>query len=294
MMNHIFKFQKQELVIITKEMTTKEFTGDVLFKGQDLAKALGYSNHRDAILRHVNTSDKVKIKNKDLLIENLKVNNAGENFITESGMYALILSSELESAKEFKFWVTSEVLPKIRKTGTYSILNKGELKIGDILNKELDSIIDVKIEEKLKGYKVKEVEELMAFYRAHGLTKKESRQLVAKTIRLKSTPENIINGYLQTERDEEIRRNYGQVKAYVRELTKVGYTQQEAWNSYAREVLLKTGYDLVKARGAIRAKGNSKASYLDAAKECGILKDSVSIIKRFANRKVKEKIGTVA
>lgn len=84
------------------------------FVGKDVADVLGYSNTRDALARHVDADDKNTVVNLD-------GNRGNPNMviINESGLYSLILSSKLPKAKEFKHWVTSEVLPSIRKTGGY-------------------------------------------------------------------------------------------------------------------------------------------------------------------------------
>lgn len=81
--------------------------------GKDVAMALGYSNTRDALSRHVDVEDK-GVVNHDTPSGIQKM-----TIINESGLYSLILSSKLESAKRFKRWVTSEVLPCIRKHGGY-------------------------------------------------------------------------------------------------------------------------------------------------------------------------------
>ena len=92
-----------------------EIDNEPWFVGKDVATALGYSNARKAIGDHVHEDDKGVTKwdtlggKQDLTI------------INESGLYALIFGSKLESAKRFKHWVTSEVLPAIRKTGNYNI-----------------------------------------------------------------------------------------------------------------------------------------------------------------------------
>lgn len=94
---------------------TVEISGEPWFVGKDVATALGYANPSNAVSVHVDKEDKTSY-----LIQvsgsNYKANTA---LINESGLYALILSSKLPSAKEFKHWVTSEVLPSIRKTGGY-------------------------------------------------------------------------------------------------------------------------------------------------------------------------------
>lgn len=87
----------------------------VWFVGKDVAEALGYSNPRNAVPTHVSDEDK----------QRTQIEYAGQRrdvtIINESGLYALIFGSRLESAKRFKHWVTSEVLPSIRKTGKYEI-----------------------------------------------------------------------------------------------------------------------------------------------------------------------------
>ena len=84
------------------------------FVGKDVAEALGYAKARNAIAAHVDAYDK-----KDAPIQGALGGNQEMTIINESGMYALIFGSKLESAKRFKRWVTSEVLPAIRKTGRY-------------------------------------------------------------------------------------------------------------------------------------------------------------------------------
>lgn len=92
-----------------------EIDGEPWFVGKDVAEALGYVNSRKAIADHVDEEDK-----KDgVTIRDSIGREQNPILINESGMYALILSSKLESAKKFKRWVTSEVLPSIRKSGTY-------------------------------------------------------------------------------------------------------------------------------------------------------------------------------
>ncbi len=91
--------------------------GEPWFVGKDVAEALGYSNTRDALRKHVENEDKTTVAICDTG-SNYKSNAV---IINESGLYSLILSSKLPSAKTFKRWVTAEVLPQIRKTGGYSV-----------------------------------------------------------------------------------------------------------------------------------------------------------------------------
>lgn len=90
-----------------------ENSGEPWFVGKDVAKVLGYSNPRDAIGKHVDEEDKGVAKC------DTPSGTQQMTVINESGLYSLILSSKLPQAKAFKRWVTSEVLPAIRKTGSY-------------------------------------------------------------------------------------------------------------------------------------------------------------------------------
>ena len=92
--------------------------GETFFVGKDVAEALGYKNTADAIIKHVDKEDRSTIAIRDSAYETRAV------VINESGLYSLVLSSKLEQAKAFKRWVTSEVLPLIRQTGTYSLHRK--------------------------------------------------------------------------------------------------------------------------------------------------------------------------
>lgn len=92
--------------------------GEPWFNATDITAALGYRNSRDAIAKHVAREDsRIFLKSQIATLEDFP--NRGLTFINESGLYALIFGSKLESAKQFKRWVTAEVLPAIRKTGGY-------------------------------------------------------------------------------------------------------------------------------------------------------------------------------
>lgn len=107
------------------QVRSVEVEGEPYFVAKDIAIALGYSNPRKAIIDHVDKEDKGVTKCDTL-------GGAQEiTIINESGLYSLILSSKLPSAKEFKRWITSDVLPKIRKTGGY--VNNDDLFINTYL-----------------------------------------------------------------------------------------------------------------------------------------------------------------
>ena len=90
---------------------------EVWFIGKDITMALGYSNDRKALQDNVDADDRRLIQKSPEVT--LEIPNRGITAINESGLYSLILSSKLSSAKKFKKWITSEVLPSIRKKGSY-------------------------------------------------------------------------------------------------------------------------------------------------------------------------------
>lgn len=96
--------------------------GEPWFVGKDVADVLGYTNSRKALADHVDDEDKNTVTFRDGT-----PGNPNQVIINESGLYSLIFSSKLESARRFKRWVTSEVLPAIRKTGNYSVPNETKL-----------------------------------------------------------------------------------------------------------------------------------------------------------------------
>ena len=96
------------------EIRAVEIDGEPWFVAKDVAEALGYSNSRDAIAKHVDGEDKNTVAIHDGI-----PGNPNQAVINESGIYALVFGSQLPGAKQFKRWVTSEVLPSIRKHGAY-------------------------------------------------------------------------------------------------------------------------------------------------------------------------------
>ena len=105
---------------------TVTINGEPWLVGKDVAEALGYSNTRDALDRHVATEDKNTVANPDG-----KRGNPNMTIINESGLYSLVLSSKLPTARRYKHWVTSEVLPSIRKHGLYATAETAERLLSD-------------------------------------------------------------------------------------------------------------------------------------------------------------------
>ena len=98
------------------EVRTLLINGEPYFVGKDVAQVLGYSNHRKALIDHVDDDDKTD----GVTIRDSIGREQTPVCINESGLYSLILKSKLPTAKQFKRWVTSEVLPTIRKHGVYA------------------------------------------------------------------------------------------------------------------------------------------------------------------------------
>lgn len=95
--------------------------GEPWFVGKDVAVALGYSDTADAVRNHVDNDDKMGGQNTDPYIIDSMGRKQYPVFINESGIYSLVFGSKLPNAKKFKHWVTSEVLPSIRKHGMYAV-----------------------------------------------------------------------------------------------------------------------------------------------------------------------------
>ena len=101
---------------VSHEVRSLLLNNEPWFVGKDVAEALGYSKARNAIATHIDSEDK-----KDAPIQGTLGGVQEMTVINESGLYSLVLSSKLPSAKKFKRWVTSEVLPALRKTGQYQV-----------------------------------------------------------------------------------------------------------------------------------------------------------------------------
>ena len=157
-----------------------ELNGEPWLVGKDVASSLGYKNTRDALSKHVDEEDKNTVAIYD------GIGNPNKIIINESGFYSLVLRSKLPEAKKFKRWVTSEVLPQIRKTGGYIPVNEEDdektimakaLQIMDRTIKMMDRTIerqDTKIHElegdvykleglAIKGYSLKDLSTCLGY-----------------------------------------------------------------------------------------------------------------------------------
>ena len=93
--------------------------GEAWLVGKDVAEVLGYENQNRDIVRHVDEDDRMMVDGKTQYQNGIELGQRGGWLINESGLYSLVLSSKLPTAKKFRRWVTSEVLPSIRKHGAY-------------------------------------------------------------------------------------------------------------------------------------------------------------------------------
>lgn len=127
-MSEVAKFEHSQF----GELRTVDIDGETWFVANDVSGSLGYSDPARAVKKHVDSEDKQEVSREGRGVRNGPPVDLGEHFaagvnsvvvINESGLYALIFGSRLESAKAFKRWVTSEVLPTIRKTGSYNLVN---------------------------------------------------------------------------------------------------------------------------------------------------------------------------
>ena len=111
-------FEETKLDIIKKD-------DNIWFRAKTVASILNYKNTCKAILNHVDSEDKITLKDlKPWGNESVPQKNDHVIYINESGLYSLILRSDMEKAKDFKRWITGDVLPSIRKTGRYEYLHK--------------------------------------------------------------------------------------------------------------------------------------------------------------------------
>lgn len=113
--NEIIFFKHEEF----GEIRTLNIDGEPWFIAKDIVEILGYENGSRDVNRHVDSEDKKLLTNQNYQNGTFEIPNRGLTIINESGLYSLILSSKLTSAKKFKRWVTSEVLPSLRKHGAY-------------------------------------------------------------------------------------------------------------------------------------------------------------------------------
>jgi prophage antirepressor-like protein len=149
------------------EIRIVEVNGEPWFVGRDVALALGYQKPENAIAAHVHEDDKTTT-----LLQGTGSNYKSKAIvINESGMYALVFGSKLEEAKEFKHWVTSEVLPSIRKHGMYAIedlINNPDLGIAALqaLKTERERVKELQLTTAIQKQQISELQPKATYYDA--------------------------------------------------------------------------------------------------------------------------------
>ena len=154
-MNELKIFKNSEF----GEIRTVEIDGEPWFVGKDVAEILGYANPSKALSDHVDEED--KLNNESLS----SLGQRGGWLINESGLYSLILSSKLSTAKKFKRWVTSEVLPSIRRTGAYGVQVPRTLKEALQLALEQEEKLEaLQLDNSIKTQQIAELQPKATYY----------------------------------------------------------------------------------------------------------------------------------
>ena len=234
----------------TNEIAVKEFVNDKFgeircvmidgepwFVGKDVAVSLGYSNPRKALIDHIDGDDKMDgVTIRDSIGREQK-----PIFINESGLYSLILSSKLPDAKKFKRWVTSEVLPSIRKTGAY------------IQDNEPESDVDALV----KG--------ILA---AQRILKEKDEQIYALTESNEQLSQENEAMHVENKTWDRIAIVNALVRSYANYRYSGKYMYSNGWNDFHRDMNYKYHINL-KSRKAHDEKGKyrSEISYLRGREE---------------------------
>lgn len=238
-MNELQIFSNEEF----GEIRTVTIDGEPWFVGKDVAESLGYADPNKAIAMHVDEEDKLNDKTASSL------GQRGGWLINESGLYSLILSSKLKSAKRFKHWVTSEVLPSIRKTGQYQMPN---------LSKEMQAIVlldtrTVQMQERLDRLEYdiplygSEADELCGHVKRKGVSAMGGKDSEAyKDTAIRAAVYRDI--YNQIKREFGIYSDDGRPKSYKALKRKYIYDAHELIDSYEVPQYLRESIDAVNAQ----------------------------------------------
>lgn len=253
-MNANTNYVTKEFLFNDQQVRTVVRDGEPWFVGKDVAIVLGYGNTKDALLSHIDEEDRAILQRSENAT--FEIPNRGLTIINESGLYSLIVSSKLPTAKDFKRWVTSEVLPTIRKHGAYMDM--------DVIEKTLtnpDFIIQLATTLKEEKQRRMEAEAKIAadehkvdFYNAVGstsatLTVERFAKLVTEKLGIQTGRNRMFqwlrkNGYLQANNMPYQRYiNNGWFKTY--EVVKAGHAftvpsitgkgQQKLFEEFAAE-----------------------------------------------------------
>lgn len=152
-MNELQIFQNEQFGTIRTAGTAEE----PLFCAADVCRALGYNNGRDAISRHCDEGDVVKRDTPTSSGVQLMA------FVNESGLYSLIFGSKLENARQFKRWVTSEVLPAIRKSGSYVAKKLSRKELAQMVLQQEEEMEMLRLENLRKDVRIEEQKPKVVF-----------------------------------------------------------------------------------------------------------------------------------
>ncbi|WP_250278009.1 phage antirepressor KilAC domain-containing protein [[Clostridium] colinum] len=234
-MNNIELFKNESF----GEVRTLLINDEVWFVGKDVAEALGYKNTRDALSKHIDIEDKTDVAIYD------GSQNRNMTIINESGLYSLILSSKLPQAKEFKRWVTNEVLPSIRKHGGYLTPQK----IEEVL---LNPDTIIKLATDLKEEKEKNA--------TLTLVNKQQEQVINE-LKPKATYYDLILQCPDLLSVTQIAKDYGMSGTRLnKKLNELGiqYKHRETWLLYSKYqdkgYTSSTTHDYVDSKGTIRSR----------------------------------------
>lgn len=253
-MNANTNYVTKEFLFNDQQVRTVVRDGEPWFVGKDVAIVLGYGNTKDALLSHIDEEDRAILQRSENAT--FEIPNRGLTIINESGLYSLIVSSKLPTAKDFKRWVTSEVLPTIRKHGAYmdtDIIEKS-LADPDFLIQLATTLKEEKQRRMEAEAKIAADEHKVDFYNAVGstsatLTVERFAKLVTEKLGIQTGRNRMFqwlrkNGYLQANNMPYQRYiNNGWFKTY--EVVKAGHAftvpsitgkgQQKLFEKFAAE-----------------------------------------------------------
>ena len=239
---------------------TLDINGEPWFVGKDVAEALGYSNTRDALAKHVDEEDKNSVAIHDGI-----PGNPNQTIINESGVYSLVFSSKLPTAKKFKHWVTSEVLPAIRKHGVFvmdDIINNTDALIEALQAFKAEKIRRqaLEVENAIQRQQIAEMEPKVSYYdkvlqspdpvktsiiaKDYGYSAKNFNQL------LKDLKVQYKQGDIWLLYQKYAGNGYTQTKTYAYDDKVHGCTGTSCWTHWTQKGRLFL-YDLLKANGIL-------------------------------------------
>lgn len=292
-MINVINFNGNPVTILTEkdvDLKKSSIQGDFLISGKEVATILGFKNTADAVLRYVFAEDKIMVRNKNIKpTSNCRsLNNAGEVFINESGMYSLIFNCKLPQAKDFKRWVTAEVLPEIRQSGSYSLQQRNA-----VIDEDKVRLIVEKIAlENMLDMKTNKLNESVKYLRANGLTKAKAIELTRKAMKYNLSLDTVLDEYFKEKNKIEKQAIEGKIKLAIASLVKLGYTQKDAWNTFGTVASKATGKDILKIKLNWQ-KNNYNKTYLEIIKDLNVEKEALSAINRFLaaeKRKISKKM----